>query len=59
MNTGVISHCLLILGVCYKQRRTMRNFENVYRYENSCKISKIFEIDSKADGPSTKLKCHV
>ena len=28
---------LLYLGVYHKQKRTMRNFENVYRYENSCK----------------------
>ena len=27
MNTGVIDHCLQILGVCYKQRHTMRKFE--------------------------------
>ena len=31
-----LRHRLLNLGVCYKQRRTMKKNENVYRYENSC-----------------------
>ena len=26
------------IGIIYKQRRTMLKFENVYRYDNSCKI---------------------